>query len=327
MFAKAVARISAIRDIAERDRDAALRDVAALTEKLNAEYLVQMDVVIARDSANAELGALRERLEGLAAHFWACSQEKRKDAAEANTPASEAWFRAKTEAFGDAAEVCERALARLDASPQAAPPGDTMPPTGLEPLGCPTPGACSCPTATPVQGAPPAPRMWFPGMENLPKPPLGPMRYVQAAPADGPTCAAWCGTRWDSHQHEAVDYPAREIFQDNPPRVHDTRCYCAPACRSASRPLRPAPAVPEPVREEILAPNPATPAAEEKKTCTCPPFMVDNDHRYPCPVNACVGSRWDGTIGREPDRCIYRKTHEGSCRYLATPKSGTEPSR
>ncbi len=117
--------------------------------------------------------------------------------------------------------------------------------------------------ATPVQGAPPEARTRHrvgyvsmglgcfyctagPGEECRDEP-----DKRVAAPADGPTCAAWCGgTEWPG-----VVWFGSEV---------DMRGFCSPACRDAGSPLRPAPAVPEPVRE--LVPYPATPAAEEKKT-------------------------------------------------------------
>jgi hypothetical protein len=49
-------------------------------------------------------------------------------------------------------------------------------------------------------------------------------------PADGPTCAAWCGTMYD--QHTTSDCAVKAWG-------NGSRCYCTKPCRDAGRPLRP----------------------------------------------------------------------------------------
>ncbi len=236
-----------------------------------------------------ELGALRERLGEARLHLRRMH----------------GYVVSITDVFGEEMDEEERAeaeqdchnvdtfLARLDASPQAATPATpegTTCPGYCNPPGefCSAPcarrtghdGRCSCKpdAATPVQGAPhdrvkcsmaakdcPTCRAEInaqAAVQGAPPTCLGSCDHygcaaLRAAPADGPTCAAWCGNECPTYR-KSWHAPANPFD------------FCSKACADAARPLHPAPAVPEPVREPNLGLAPSHAAsplpAEEKKT-------------------------------------------------------------
>jgi hypothetical protein len=247
-----------------------------------------------RDQARAEVAALRETL-GWAANLadplysFGVSERLalgRKAREVLGLPALDASPQADRPRFVDPGRGPRQAVV---ASPQAAPPGTTRVFDGKNWRETPACAECGldtvtytlvsagktetvvacpdCGPATPVQGAPHACRLscvepghdeWVAAVQGAPPeviPAINGPWIPGAAPADGPTCAAWCG-----HEVGTV-WPVVDSFQRWSTVTHS---FCSADCRDAGRPLHPAPAVPEPVRE--LVPYPATPAAEEKKT-------------------------------------------------------------
>jgi hypothetical protein len=231
-----------------RVKIAAARD-AALRDVAAWQNLLEVE----REQHGEALGALRERLEEAARLLGDASPR-----ADLNIGDREAWFYRRAQSFGLGVVAAVEALAREQAPAFERRPSLATPvqraPHGCR-LSCVEPGHAEWMAA--VQGAPPEtiPAIngpWIPG----------------AAPADGPTCK-WCGgagTVWTS-------------VRPGPARAGggQSRKVPCPSCR-------PAPAVPEPVREPNLglAPSHAASPLPKKEKKPCEPWcgkVMELSHR------------------------------------------------